>query len=58
MCKSGLFTLKDSGTNVFQTDGNAGGKQRAFFYLSHRPGPAWREEQCADMGQFEGLTAP
>ena len=26
--------------------------------LSHRPGPAWREEQCADMGQFEGLTAP
>ena len=30
MCGSGLFTLKHSGTNIFHTDGNGGGKQHVF----------------------------
>ena len=32
MRESCLLTLKDSGTSIFHTDGNGGGKQRVFKY--------------------------
>ena len=33
MIATGLFAFQDSGTNVFDTDGNDGGKQREFKWL-------------------------